>query len=488
MKYIDDLLNRVTMYRLLVYSLSAYAALAVLMSALGKFSFSPAALVGSLAAVLAATYIADRTCSWLNKAPANSESWLITGLIIFLIVQPATTAAGFLALALAGVVGGVSKTLLTWHGKHVFNPAALAAGVVSVAALEPTTWWIGSSLFWPLTLVLGLAVVRKIRRFSLVIVFAAVYVALQLSIIAMHGQLDVAVAKSTLVASPLIFLGTIMLTEPATMPAREYHRLLFAALVAVLAVTGWKVGPVYIDPEIALLIGNVYAFAVSPKFRSRLRLTGINKVSGNIYDYAFRPDRGLAFLPGQYMEWTLPGVAYDSRGNRRTFTIASSPTEDELHLGVKFYKPSSAFKAALYKLKPGDYIYASELAGNFTVNWHGSEKLAFIAGGIGVTPFRSQIKYALDKGIKRDIVVVYAVSDARELAYQDLFREAAKIGVRYEPVVDGALTADALRQLVPDYAERTCYVSGPNRMVDATKAALKALGAKRVVTDHFSGY
>jgi ferredoxin-NADP reductase len=315
-----------------------------------------------------------------------------------------------------------------------------------------------------------------------------VNVAVQLVIVAMHSQLGAEAVKSTLISSPLIFLGTIMLTEPATMPSRNHQRLLFAALVAVLAATGWKVGPIYIDPEIALLFGNLYAFAVSPKFRSRLKLTEIHKISGNVYDYVFKPDRRFAFLPGQYMEWTLPHVRYDSRGNRRTFTIASSPTEDELHLGVKFYKQSSAYKAALYRMKPGDYIYASELAGNFTVDWRSGEKLAFIAGGVGITPFRSQIKYALDKGLERDIVLIYAVSDAKELAYQGIFREAAKLGVRYEPVVGGVLDTDTLSQLIPDYAERTCYVSGPNRMVDVAGANLRALGVKQVVTDHFSGY
>jgi ferredoxin-NADP reductase len=93
------------------------------------------------------------------------------------------------------------------------------------------------------------------------------------------------------------------------------------------------------------------------------------------------PDRQFKFLPGQYMEWTLAGVPFDSRGNRRTLTIASSPTEREVHLGLKYYNPPSMYKYTFSKLKPGDWLYASQIAGNFTLNGNERKKLAFIAGG-----------------------------------------------------------------------------------------------------------
>jgi len=299
----------------------------------------------------------------------------------------------------------------------------------------------------------------------------------------------------------LIFLSTIMLTEPATMPPLRGQQVIFATLIAVLYVKAWKLGPLIIYPEVALLIGNVFAYLVSPKLRLRLRLKEIQKISERVYSYSFIPDQKFNFLPGQYMEWTLAGVPYDSRGNRRTFSIASSPTEPEMRLGLKYYQPASSYKVTFNKLQPGDTIFASQLAGNFTIKGKPKRPLAFIAGGIGITPFRSMIKYLTDKGITCDVLLLYIVSDPSEFAFVNEFREAVKVGVKTVPIVTktgysapGVITtkvdADVLAHLVPDYRKRLFYVSGPNAMVDATKEHLGKLGVRRsrIRTDHFSGY
>lgn len=501
MDLVDRYLNKFTMYRLLVYVLSIYAGLSVVFAFLGRLSSTPTQLVLSLLLLVASAYVTDRVFGRLFHVPTNMESSLITALILFLIVQPAHSIMGGVALALAGVVSSASKFLITWNGKHLFNPAAFAAALLSLTGLQATTWWVGSSLFWPFTLLLGLLVVRKIRRFPLWLTFVAVSIVLQiLQFSAQHQGLG-GDLKHALLASPLIFLSTIMLTEPATMPPRRNLQIIFAAMVAVLYVYAWKLGPITLYPEVALLLGNLFAFAVSPKFRVRLHLKEVQKISDRVYNYVFQPERRFAFLPGQYMEWTLGDVPYDNRGNRRTFTIASSPTESEVHLGLKFYEPASTFKAELERLRPGDSIYASQLAGNFTIKGHEKRKLAFIAGGIGITPFRSMVKYLTDQGQPVDVLLLYAAGDPREFAYLEEFKAARQVGIRTVPIVTttsqqsanyltAQLDADLLVKLVPDYAERTFYVSGPITMVDATKQHLRQIGvsARRIKTDHFAGY
>jgi ferredoxin-NADP reductase len=343
--------------------------------------------------------------------------------------------------------------------------------------------------------------VRKIRRFPLVLTFGTISVIFQ-ALLFLHGQQDLGVSmKHALFASPLIFLGSIMLTEPATMPPRRGFQMLFGALVAILYIGAWQVGPFVIYPEVALLIGNVFAFAVSPKLRVRLQLKEIQRVSGRVYNYVFIPERHFNFLPGQYMEWTLAGVPYDSRGNRRTFTIASSPTEPTVQLGLKYYEPASTYKNEFEKMRPGDVIYGSQLAGNFTLSGNEHKKLAFVAGGIGITPFRSMIKYLSDKNQQADIIVLYEVSDPHEFAYVRELKDAGKVGVKIIPIVTnpkyrssaviGAkMSVELLGRLVPDHAERLFYISGPNTMVDAHKHYLRQLGVydHRIRTDHFSGY
>jgi ferredoxin-NADP reductase/Na+-translocating ferredoxin:NAD+ oxidoreductase RnfD subunit len=500
MKMIDNLLNKLTMYRLVVYGLYGLIGLSIIFSFSGRLSSTPTQLIISLALIVVGAYGTDRGFGRMFDIPTNMESSLITAMILFLIVQPAHSIGAGLVLLLAGAISSASKFLISLRGKHVFNPAACAAAVLSLTGLQAVTWWIGSSVLWPFALLVGLAIIRKIRRFPLFLTFIVVSGALQY-VLFIHDHQAIGIGmKHALLASPLIFLATFMLSEPATMPPRRNQQIVFAALVGVLYVTAFSLGPLVIYPEVALLVGNLFAFAISPKFRVRMELKEIQMISEKVYNYIFLPDRPLKFLPGQYMEWTLASVPYDSRGNRRTFTIASSPTEPEVHLGLKYFEPASTYKKVLYDLQPGDVMYGSQLAGNFTLT-STDQRLAFIAGGIGITPFRSMVKYLTDMQISSDIVLLYVVGKAEEFAYVKELQEAASVGIRTIPVVTdlsyrsagvvtNKLTPELIAKLVPDYAERLFYISGSNAIVDATQDYLRVLGVtkRRIKTDHFSGY
>ena len=501
MKFIDDLLNRITMYRLVVYGLALESIVCAFLAGIGKLAIDPGSLVKSAAVLGLSCLISEVILAKIWRRPWNHESWLITSLILFLILRPPQTTAQAVALLLAGIVAVSSKYILAWHDKQLFNPAAFAAAFLSLTSLYPASWWVGNSRVWPLTLVVGLLIIRKIRRFQMVLTFALVSLAFQSLLILHHHQPLHSGLVHAAIASPLIFLSTIMLSEPATMPPRSDYRLVFAALVAIFYIGGWKVGPVYTYPEVALLVGNVFAFLVAPKFRLTLRLKAIRKISDQVYSYIFTPSKSFAFAPGQYMEWTLPNVAFDARGNRRTFTIASSPTEKEVILGVKFYNPSSAFKYAMSRLQPGDEIFASQLAGSFTLAGNEKKKLVFIAGGIGITPFRSMIKYLDDQSLSGDIILIYLVSKPEELAFKDELLEARRVGVKLVPVLSGSskkvpgfVSANLSLKLVSwaaaDYKERLFYISGPDAMVRSAKHLLLSMGVahSHIKTDYFSGY
>jgi ferredoxin-NADP reductase len=501
MNVIDALLNRITMYRLVVYGLGIVAVTGILFASIGRLSMSPVAMIITLALLCLCCYSIEYIYAKIWRTPFNSESWLITALIIFLIIPPAKDVNDAIATILIGTIASLSKYLIAWNGKHIFNPAAFAVAAAGIMNIQITNWWVGNSAMWLLTLVFGLLVVRKIKKFQLVLAFVLIALLVQLLLFAVQGQLLLTTITSALIASPLIFLSTIMLTEPATMPPRRNQQFVFAAIAAVLYVSAWRIGPVTIYPEIALLIANVYAFAISPKFKVKMQLKEIHKISDKVWDYVFVPSKRFDFKAGQYMEWTLPGVSFDSRGNRRSFTIASSPTEDEVHVGVKFYDPTSMYKYTMSRMEPGDEIYASQLSGDFTLDASQDEKLVFIAGGIGITPFRSMIMYLLETDQKRDIILLYAVSNPDELAYIDELKVAQQIGLRVIPILtdlerhaSGFVTSKVdvtlIEKVVADHSERTFYISGPNAMVDATRGILKQLHVEQahIKTDHFTGY
>jgi ferredoxin-NADP reductase len=142
-----------------------------------------------------------------------------------------------------------------------------------------------------------------------------------------------------------------------------------------------------------------------------------------------------------------------------------------------------------------------QIAGNFILPNDQSQKLLFIAGGIGITPFRSMLKYLIDTEQKRDTTVIYLVSNPREVSYRDVLDQAADKGMKIIPIltapsteawegVQGQLNEEVLAQYVPDLSERKAYISGPQVMVTQTKRLLQKTGVKRakIVSDYFSGY
>lgn len=499
---IDRSLNKVTMYVLMRLGLATLATVALVYSFLGLLPTSAGWLAASLVVLLATAEIANRLCAIVAGTVANADSSIITGFILFFVLPPANDASGLGWLMLGAVIAVGSKYVLAWHSKHLFNPVALGAFALTATGAYAATWWIGTPLMLPFVVVFGLLIARKVRRFIMLGAFMlASFVGVVAVALAIGASIPQLLAV-TFITGPLVYFASVMLTEPSTMPARLTEQVVFAAVVGVLAVSRLDFGFVTMSSLLALLIGNAYAFATNYAATVRLKLVRRDQLSPRVFDYVFAPNRPLQFQAGQYMDWTMPVSRPDLRGNRRTFTIASAPSESEVHLGVKTYEPSSAYKKSLGTLKVGDMIMGNRVGGDFVLPRDTGAKLVFVAGGIGVTPFRSMVKEIMHSGQKRDVVLLYVVSDVAELSFEEIFRSAEPLGLRYVPILSsqvpdkawkghiGPVTPDLLRQLVPDYAERTFYVSGPSPMVDSYRAQFKSLGLKnsQVKADHFSGY
>jgi ferredoxin-NADP reductase len=331
----------------------------------------------------------------------------------------------------------------------------------------------------------GLFLARKIgiQRADLVFSFLITYFAI---LIFNSGSSWLDIVRLTITNSAILYFAFFMLTEPSTTPPKRTLRIMYGALVAVLYGTSFSLGPLYASPELALVTGNIFSFLVSNKVRYRMKLVEKKEIAPQTYGFKFEANYKVHFEPGQFLEWTLGHAKADLRGNRRYFTIASAPTENHVDLGIKFYENSSTFKKALTSLNVGDEIFAGQLSGDFTLPKNPNKKLAFIAGGIGITPFRSMLKYLADKNEKRDIVLFYAANTPQEFAYKDILENAgAKIVYKTD-----RLTAEAIMKDLPDYLDRTFYISGPHGMVDAFEKILKSMGIPRrqIKIDFFPGY
>ncbi len=504
MKYIDNILNTITMYRLVLYVLVGLLGIAVLFSAYGLLPYDPLLLLFSIGFISVTALVTNMVFASTFQVPANVESVYITAFILALIITPPQTVynTDFLILALwASILSIASKYIIAIYKKHIFNPVAIGVALTALTLGLSATWWVGTTVMLPYVLIGGLLIVRKTLRSDLV--YSFVIVAL-FTIIAPKFVFDAGILSSILkifTNTPLVFFACIMLTEPFTTPPTARLQMVYGVIVGFLFAPAMHIGSFYTTPELALLVGNVFSYIVSPKRRLALTLVEKNQLSPDIYDFVFKSDTSLAFRPGQYLEWTLGHEAPDARGNRRYFTIASAPTESMIRVGAKFYDNSSTFKKNLRDLNTGDVIFASQLAGDFTLPREKNRKLVFIAGGIGVTPFRSMVQYMIDMKEQRQVVMLYAGKTPQDLVYSDIFTKARlAFGMKtvyvvnknepYLPgITEGVITTDLIIKEIPDYKERDFYISGPHGMVMAFTDTLQTIGIpkRRIHSDFFPG-
>lgn len=491
------------MYRLVLYYLITLLVAAAFFGFFNILPYNPANLAFSTLLILAVCWISNTLFAKSFGATPNVESVYITGLILALIIAPVapTNYAGIGFLIFASAWAMASKFIFAIGKKHIFNPAAFGVALGALVLGQSATWWVGGNLpLLPFVFLGGLLIVRKIHRFDLVASFGVIAL-FTIAVTANGGNYTTAVIQ-TVLHSAIFFLAFAMLTEPLTMPPSRWLRIFYGAIVGFLFAPNVHLGSFYFTPELALLIGNIFVYIVSPKGRFTLTLVEKKEVATGTYDLVFASDKPLVFHPGQYLEWTLGHRFSDDRGNRRFFTIASSPTEDVVRLGVKFYKPASTFKRALWAMQEHDTLSASHVAGDFVLPKDKNKKLVFIAGGIGVTPFRSMVHYLVDTKDTRPVTLLYSNRTASEIAYKEIFDAAAQItgmktvyALTNEPVpvpgtysgfIDGTLIA----QEIPDYRERFFYISGPHGMVEAFKTTLRDMGVSRfhIKSDYFPGF
>ncbi len=211
---VDNFLNKITMYRLTLYVLIGIYVGGFILSCFHLLSFSPILMLLSGAFILLICFIFNKLFARVFNAVVNFESIYITSLILMLIVSPASTLWdwpywGFLFWVSVWAMG--SKYIFAIKKKHIFNPAAFAVALTALTLHQSATWWVGTLYMSPLVIIGGLLIVRKLRRFDLVLSFIVVALTTIISFRAFDWNSGYNIGIQALLYSPILFLTLLNL-------------------------------------------------------------------------------------------------------------------------------------------------------------------------------------------------------------------------------------------------------------------------------------
>ena len=369
----------------------------------------PFELVATLAVLVVVCVGVDAAAQRVLRLPWRIESSLITAHILLFVLRPSLELTALAGIALAGAVASLSKYVLAWQGRHIFNPAAVGATVLTLSAsrlpaLGASSWWVGTPAMAGPVIVLGLAVLWRTEKVRVVAVFLVVAVAV--AVLRTSAQYQAAglevdaldVLWQLLWSSPFLFLGAFMLSEPLTLPPRRWQQFTVAAVVGVLA--GWPIdlGVISLGQERALLVGNLVAFAFSVRTAVKLTLES----RADAHADGTRADLPCA-QPPLLRARPVPragGPAPPSRRARHTPRV-------QHRLGARRtcrscggvprgrrQAPQSSYKRALAEVTAGSDLAVTGVWGDFVLPKRTGAPVLMVAAGIGITPFVSQLRHA----------------------------------------------------------------------------------------------
>jgi ferredoxin-NADP reductase/nitrite reductase/ring-hydroxylating ferredoxin subunit len=223
---------------------------------------------------------------------------------------------------------------------------------------------------------------------------------------------------------------------------------------------------------------------------------------------SFKFDKSsLQYMAGQYAYFDIGGVHNDPKGPIRHFTIASSPTEDFILMTTRIR--DSPYKKRLVALEVGVKVKVKGPEGKFILHEDHSKPAIFLLGGIGVTPFRSMIKYATDKQLPLKIIMFDSNRNKQNILFKDEFDECLRVDKNLKIIytisdkqdqsgteswkgekgrIDKAMLTKHLQN--DELLNSIFYICGPPAMINSMQVLLKELQIQKdqIRVEEFTGY
>src|SRR5580692_3889818 len=225
--------------------------------------------------------------------------------------------------------------------------------------------------------------------------------------------------------------------------------------------------------------------------------------AGTTAFYFEKPDQ-FEFQAGQFFNFTLLSPdETDLAGNTRALSIASAPHERNLMVAMRLR--TTAFKRTLNSLPLGSELLLQGPYGSMTLPRNTTRPAVLLAGGIGITPFRSLIWNATESLSARRIFLFYSVRVPEEAAFLEELREMEQYNKRYKFICTvtqpqkvgtpwqgetGRISIAMLSKWIPDLNAPIYYVAGPSAMVTGVRQMLinSGISEEDIRAEEFAGY
>lgn len=209
---------------------------------------------------------------------------------------------------------------------------------------------------------------------------------------------------------------------------------------------------------------------------------------GEVYTFLFDACEPLKWKAGQHGAFVVKHAKI--KKGTRPFSIASSPLENEIMISMKIGKQPSDYKKALLEMKIGMKMVLRGPMGGFYID--PTKATCFIAGGIGITPFRAMLKDIVmkEKNFKGKINLLYIDSTGKFLYHKELKEFAQNNHIEIDFFTDKIKLTERIKEMTTNSEDTEYFLAGPKQMNDSIKDILlgQAVKKKNIKMDTFLGY
>jgi ferredoxin-NADP reductase len=228
--------------------------------------------------------------------------------------------------------------------------------------------------------------------------------------------------------------------------------------------------------------------------RHEVALAGHEELAEGTTAFRFEKPAGFAFKAGQSANFVLLDPPAEPNSTRRTFSLASAPYENELVVATRM-REGSHFKRALKALPAGSKVRLVGPLGDMTLHDDPARAAVFIAGGIGITPFRSMLRQAEQDRLEHRLFLAYSNRRREHAAFLGELQALERRNDRFRLLAlmtdtEGMLDGEKLERFARGATAPIYYLAGPPAMVEAMKSILahRGVGTDDVRSEEFFGY